>query len=82
MSYMLGALTGALLITLLLTRVVGALARKKTEARTAAFVAFGVVLALTLGIGSMTMGLRAASVTYLPFLMLWLVVDLLRAWKS
>jgi predicted PurR-regulated permease PerM len=57
-----GGMVGALIITYLLTRLVGWLARRWLDGRTSAFVAFGAVLVFALAMGSTTGGLAWALV--------------------
>lgn len=75
-------LLGALLITYLLTRAINAIAKKKTNPTRAALIAFFVVAALALLLTSFTMGISKGFILYIPCLVLWLIIDIVKARKS
>ncbi|UCG63147.1 MAG: hypothetical protein JSV52_07670 [Candidatus Zixiibacteriota bacterium] len=81
-SYAIGQYIGGLIITYLLTRLVRSIAKKRTNEKTASLVAFGVVLLIALAITSQTMGISQGIAVYLPCLILWLIVDMVRAKKE
>ena len=79
MAYSIGSLIGGLIITGLLTRF---FVRKTGRTRRGALKAFAYTAAICLGLGSIFMGPAEAIVTYMPALIVWLIVDLARAVPS
>lgn len=75
----LGGLLGALLITFILTRLVNSMAKKKTNPKDAALIAFFVVAFASLLITSFTMGIGKGIIIFIPCLIFWLIIDLRRA---
>jgi hypothetical protein len=73
---------GALTITYILTRWQLRYLRKKHTPKVAAVYAFIWISLLTLIITSLTMGVQRGFFTYLPCLVLWLVIDIIRARKT
>ena len=81
-SYQIGGYVGAFIITLLATRAVRSVFIKRMDKRTASLVAFGVCLVAILAITTLTMGFSQGLTTYGPWLVLWLIVDMLRSSKQ
>jgi len=79
MGVLIGQLIGALIITFALTRLVKWALGKKVDANTKAFLAFTIVVLFALGLASHTMGFWEAFLTYVPALLIWLLMDLIRA---
>jgi len=75
----LGGLFGALLITFILTRSVICVAKKKSNPKNAALIAFFVAAGITLLMTSLTMGIGKGIIIYTPCLIFWLIIDLRRA---
>ncbi len=75
-------LLGALLITYILTRAINSIAKKRTNPTKAALIAFLVVAAIALLITSVTMGIGKGFLIYVPCLVLWLIIDVVRARKT
>ena len=73
---------GALFITYLLTRAINSKAKKRTSSTKAALIAFFVVAALALMITTFTIGVGKGFILYIPCLVLWLIVDIVRAQKT
>jgi heme/copper-type cytochrome/quinol oxidase subunit 4 len=69
---------GSLLLTYVLTRVVIRMARKKTSDIKAALLAFLIVATMTLLITRFTMGADEGFKMYMPCLLFWLAVDIVR----
>jgi hypothetical protein len=74
-------LIGALLITYILTRAVNSIAKKRTNPAKAALITFLVVATVALGVTSLTVGVGKGLIMYIPCLLLWLIVDVVRAKK-
>ena len=75
-------LLGALLITYILTRAVNSIAKKKTNSTKAAFIAFLVVAVIALLVTSVTMGIGKGFLIYVPCLVLWLIIYLVRTRRT
>ena len=74
-AYLIGSLLGAFLLTGLLSRVIW---RRYERTVKGALLAFGVVGALCMAIGSLTMGPKTA-ILYVATAGVWLVLDLVRS---
>lgn len=77
-----GELLGALTITYLLTRAISSIAKKRTSLIIAAMIIFFIASAITLLITNFTMGVTKGITLYIPCLVLWLIVDIVRASKK
>ena len=75
-------LVGALIITYILTRAVNSMAKKRTNPTKAALITFFIVAAVALLLTSFTMSIGKGFIIYIPCLMLWLIIDLVRAKKT
>ncbi len=75
-------LIGALIITYILTRAVNSMAKKRTNPKKAALIAFFILAVVALLVTSFTMGIGKGFIIYIPCLMLWLIIDLVRAKKT
>lgn len=82
MGAVVGQIMGAVVLTYLLTRAVKYLAKKGTSHIVAALIAFFVVGAISLTITSFTMGIGRGFIIYIPCLVLWLIIDIVRAQKA
>ena len=78
-------LFGALLITFFLTRAIYiglSIAKKRINPIKAALIAFFLVAAIALLVSSFTMGIGKGFILYIPCLVLWLIIDIVRAKKN
>ena len=78
MDYFLGAIIGALIITWLVTRIINKILKNKLKEKKAIIISFFISTILILIIGSINFGIVKSFFIYVPFLLLWLTIDLMR----
>jgi len=81
-SYLMVQLAGALIITFLLNRALHYSFRKTQEPIRRALYVAGAGIVVAVGIPTLTMGFKVAVTTYLPFVVVWLLIDLVRAQRK
>lgn len=79
---LIGFLIGAAIITLLLTRIAKWLFQKALAPLASSLMAFFVVGVTTLVLGSRSLGFATTLLFYMPWLLLWVLIDVYRARRS
>ena len=75
---LIGRFVGALLITFILSWLIGKWLKKRMSKNNAVITAAIITAAFTLIIASIVMGFAVAAITYLPCILVWLIIGLVK----